>query len=39
MDEREELLKTLEMSISTLNDDEIEQLIDYALDLKGQHTL
>jgi hypothetical protein len=39
MDEREELLKTLELSISTLNDDEIEQLIDYALDLKGQHTL
>lgn len=38
MDEREELLKTLELSISTLNDDEIEQLIDYALDLKGQHT-
>lgn len=39
MDKREELLKTLELSISTLDDDEIEQLIDYALDLKGQHTL
>lgn len=39
MDKREELLKTLELSISTLDDGEIEQLIDYALDLKGQHTL
>lgn len=35
---REELLEQLKSSISTLNDDEIQELIDYALNLTNQHT-
>lgn len=39
MNEREELLEKLESSISNLSDEEMQELIDYALDLKDQHTL
>jgi hypothetical protein len=37
MDNREEMLSELKESISTLNDNELEQLIDYALNLINQH--
>lgn len=37
MNNREDLLEKLESSISNLDEDEIQELIDYALDLKGQH--
>lgn len=34
---REELLERLKSSTSTLSDDEMKELIDYALNLTNQH--
>lgn len=36
-DKREELLEQLKSSTSNLSDEELQELIDYALNLKGQH--